>query len=782
MPIKNGTATFGASLAVTAALLLAGCGNSSPVAVDGPVADGGDSSPGPAIPSCLASYSAEPSGRANQGVVVRGEFVGTDEIHFARGANADGIHHEQYYAAGGVPPQPQPFPVEDDDVYRQLTWGAFGTDRAAHNGDYLLPTETARWPDFTADIAFLRLKADATNLFIHLRFVSFPAPDAQIATLTFTSKNASPPVLAWPRNAGIRSAHTQALTLWGDGGELAMAGGAVSNLLTLGGKVCVSNHAIEARLPLAALPAGPWIIGVGSGLADPADTTRYWTVPAGAPSASSPGTDSPTAPGSNVWDLLFTPHDPDYHDDHVQADMLSAGDVSAAVVEVSPAQLQAQTSVAAPVITGRVAHTYESAFDFGDGIARGSPGTPPIPVSQAAVKPRDTAVNYEYLGGVQPYFAYIPKAYPASTHAWPLILYFHGLNNYIWEPFGLTLGLEDQLEARGYLFASLLGRGDISYTGRGELDPLEVIAHMSARYRVDPQRIYLMGHSHGAGGVLNVSRRNPDRFAAVVSAQISNAPAQPENLLHVPSIHIAGQADPIDSGAGARGRYDALSALGYDTQLYHYTLKTHENSSIYDTLPQIFDLFDRSSTPVDPATVVFTRGGGDFDVTLGLLHDHAYWVSQMKAVDPALDMHLSAESFGIPHRPLKSALAVRSGDQMVDRGGSSGRTAATYASTTPGYDAAAVVGNTASLSGRNLAAVSLDVSRMRINLAAADARLMLALDADLLLSLRGVAGTSLPWQLLDASNAIVGSGTATLAEGAFRIAIPANAVALTFGR
>lgn len=781
MQIRNGTATFGASLAVTAALLLTGCGNSSPIAVGATAADGSNSLPGPVIPSCLASYSAEPSGRANQGVLMNGEFVGTDEIHFARGANADGMHHEQYYAPGGVPPEPQPFPVENDDVYRQATWGAFGTDRAAHNGDYLLPTETTRWPDFTADMAFLRLKADATDLFIQLRFVSFPAPDAQIATLTFTPKSASPEVVAWPRNAGVRSAYAQALTLWGNGGELSMTGGAVSNLLALGGKVCVSNHAIEARIPLAALPAGPWKIGVGSGLADPADTTRYWTVPAGAPSASSPGTDSSTAPGSNVWDLMFTPHDPNYHDDHVQADLLLAGDVSAAVVEVSPAQLQAHASVPAPVITGRIAYTYESAFDFGDGIARGSPGTPPIPVSQAGVKPRDTAVNYEYLGGVQPYFAYIPKGYPASTHTWPLILYFHGLNNYIWEPFGLTLGLEDQLEARGYLFASLLGRGDISYTDRGELDPLEVIAHMSARYRIDPQRIYLMGHSHGAGGVLNVSRRNPDLFAAVVPAQISNAPVQPENLLYIPTIHIAGQADPIDSGAGARGRYDALSALGYDTQLYYYTLKTHENSSIYDTLPQIFDLFDRSVTPVNPATVVFTRGGGDFDVALGLLHDHAYWVSQMTAVDPAADMHITAESFGIPHRALNPALATRSGDQMVDRGGPSGRSAATYASTTPGYDAAAVLANRASITSRNLAAVSLDVSRMGINLAAADARLTLALDADLALSLRGVGGTSLSWQILDASNAVVSSGKAASVNGAFRIAVPANAVAMIFG-
>lgn len=730
-----------------------------------------------------AIFDATPSGQANHGQIVNGEFVGTDEIHFARGANADGLEHEQYYAPGGVPPEPEPTPVEADDVYRHSTWGAFGTDRAAHNGDYLLPTDRERWPDFTADLGFLRLEATATDLYLQLQFVSFPSPQSQIATLTITRAGSSPELSDWPRNAGVASRHSHALTLHGDGAWLRDNDGEEIDIAALGGATRISDHAFEARIPLSALPDGPWLFGVGAGLADPEQTDQYWTVPAGAPSATQPGTDTSNAPGSNVWDLMFTPHDPRWHDDHLQAQLLLDGDVSAAQVRVNPADLQARATLAAPRYSGRVAHTYISAFDFGDGIVRGSPGTPPVPAAPvpAGVKPRDTAVNYEYTGRLQPYFAYIPSAYEASTDDWPLVLYFHGLNNYIWEPFGLTLGLEDQLEARGYLFASLLGRGDISFEGRGELDPLEVIAHMSARYRIDPSRIYLVGHSHGGGGVMNVSRRNPDRFAAVVSAQITEAPAVTENFLHTPTLHIAGAQDPIDTGTSARQRYQAASDLGYDSQLLIYLSKTHENSSIHDALDLIFDLYDRSQQPRNPAVVDYSRAGNDFDESLGLLHDGAWWVSDMVAADPAQRMRVQARSFAIPHAAFDPVAATRDDDQLVDTAGPSGRSIGLLSITTPAFGAAIDTANRATLRTTNLIALSLDTARMQLDLRQNDARIELSLSDDLQLSLGGVAGSqALAWRQLDAQGNELSRGQSPAVNGEFAIALTATAAELRF--
>ena len=748
-------------LCITLPCLVAACGSSPPPA---------------AAPDGWAVFDAPESGQANHWHVVDGEFVGTDEIHFARGANADGLYHEQYYAPGGVPPEPQPAPVEDDDVYRHATWGAFGTDRAAHNGDYLLPTDRQRWPDFTADLGLLRLEATATDLFVQLRFVSFPDPLAQIATLTLSRVDAEPPLRDWPRNAGVRSRYEYALTVSGQRVLLHGPDDAEQDLIALGGELRTSDHAYELRVPLSALPPGPWWIGVGSGLADPAAPDRYWTVPAGAPGPDAPGTDSDQAPGANVWDLMFTPHDRQWHDDHLQSTLLADGDVSAARVRVDPAQLQQRASVSAPRYSGRVAHTYLSAFDFGDGIVRGAPGTPPVPPPPTAptVRPRDPAVNYEYTGRMQPYFAYIPSAYENSDHDWPLILYFHGLNNYIWEPFGLMLGLEQALEDRGYLFASLLGRGDLFFEGRGELDPLEVVAHMRARYRIDPARIYLIGHSHGAAGVLNVARRNPELFAAVVSGQIGESPKQPGNFMYLPSLHIAGAQDPIDGGDAARRRYRALSDLGYDVQLLIYQAKTHENSSLHDALPMILDLFDRTRTPADPPVVEFTRGGGDLDESLGLRHDRAWWVQDLVAVDPAQDLHVRAESFAIEHQTRDPAAATRREDQLVDTGGPSGRSIALYSVTEPDPGVPAPVSRRARVSLSNVAALALDLDRM--GLAPGDGALELELPAATVLNLRlrSATATALDWLALDADGRELARGRSRRQPGGFTLELPAG--------
>ena len=722
------------------------------------------------------SFDATPSGRANQGGIERGEFVGTDEIHFAAGANADGLHHDEYFAALSILDDAYPTPVETDDVIRHLSWGAFGTDRSAHNGDYLLPTDHAVWPDFTADLVYLRMTADATDLYVQLRFASFPSPTSQIATITFATSATPLANRSWPRNAGVSSAHSLALTMWGSDAELSSATGAAKLLSAAGGEVRITDHAIEARIPLNTLPAGPWRIGVGAGLADPVDPSQYWTVPAGQPTATAPGTSALTAPGSNVWDLMFTPRNPEWFDDYVQADLLSSGDVSAAFIEVDPRQLQSGVTTMAPVVVGRVAHVYQSAFDFGDGIARGSASTPPIPiVVPPQLRVRDPAVSYEYTGAMQPYFAYIPEAYPQSTEKWPLILYFHGLNNYIWEPFGLTLGLEQQLEQRGYLFASLLGRGDLYFEGRGELDPLEVIADMKQRYRIDEDRIYLLGHSHGAQGVMNVSMRNPDLFAGVVSAQISGSPDVFENLRYVPSVHIAGAADPIDNGDGARNRYTQLSSLGYDTQLYIYAAKTHENSSIYDTITQIFDLYDRSRRPKNPATVIYTRAGGDLNEPLGLLHNRAYWVSGLAAADPALDMHVEAESFAIPHMPLDPMSATRSPEAVVDTGGVSGRSNALYSQTTPAYSTELPVQNRAAFTSLNVIAAHLDVKRMSLDLSSADAAIDVTLDRDVSLTLTNIDAAAVRWETLGADGAQLAKGSATMGAAGFVIPVSASA-------
>src|SRR3954447_23179847 len=246
------------------------------------------------VPSAQAAdwpaWKGEPTGIFRTARYDRGEWIYTNGIQQALGANSDGLHRTDYFKAAD--------PHGDDpthiprDIYNAVTYDAFGSHRIAHNGDYQLPTDAAKFPVGTADLAELRLAVKGRDLYVRFLWNSFPRPDAQIATLTFG--DGAPH--EWPRNARLSSPWQRALSVWGTGAALAGPAGAETRV-----DVRVGDHATEARVPLSALPAGTWTLRGGAGLADGG---KYMEVPAGPASDSAPGSGGPSSP-TNVWDLLF---------------------------------------------------------------------------------------------------------------------------------------------------------------------------------------------------------------------------------------------------------------------------------------------------------------------------------------------------------------------------------------------------------------------------------------------------------------------------------------------
>ncbi len=220
-----------------------------------------------------------------------------------------------------TPPSSPPRPTRRNitfDLYNALTYDFFGAHRAAHNGDHQLP---GNLPDGTGEVAEVRLAVDGNDLLVRLLWNSFPLTTAQVATLTFGS--ASDPVTPWPRNARLSGHWSAALTLSGIGGSLTRGGSTVPV------RTSATGHVVEARVPLAELPAGPWRLQGGSGLGGDADLTggtgvAYRDVPAGEASATEPGSGGPTSP-TNVWGLLFAGDTPWSFDELSQSRQLSRG-------------------------------------------------------------------------------------------------------------------------------------------------------------------------------------------------------------------------------------------------------------------------------------------------------------------------------------------------------------------------------------------------------------------------------------------------------------------------
>jgi pimeloyl-ACP methyl ester carboxylesterase len=645
------------------------------------------------------SWKGEANGIFRTARYDRGEWIYTNGIQQALGANSDGLHRTDYYKATD--------PHGDDpthiprDIYNAVTYDAFGSHRIAHNGDYQLPTDSAKFPVGTADLAEVRLAVKGRDLYVRFLWNSFPRPDAQIATLTFG--DGAPH--GWPRGARLSSPWQKALSVWGTGAALADASGAETPM-----EVRVGDHATEARVPLNALPTGKWTLRGGAGLAD---SGKYMEVPAGPAGDSTPGSGGPVAP-TNVWDLLFADDEKWTFDELRQADDLAKADATSDSVVVDPARLENKKTSSAAPRTGDITRLFASRWSGGDGLKRylglDASGDPPPPGAPT----QGFMETWQWSGRLQPYAMHVPARYPASKAKWPLIVYLHGFANSYDEAFYEPVGLIDEADRQGYLVAAPLERGDYFYRDQGDMDVMEVLQDVQRHYRIDSSRIYLMGHSMGGYGTNNIATHHPDLFAAVAPAEGTDSIDLAGNLRNVPWFEISAQED-LDAGAqDAKKMYGALSDAGYDAKLLVYDFKIHEYSSIYDTLPHLFRLFARHRLQRNPAIVSFVRPANQDKPELGLVYDRAYWLNGIKAADPKANATITATSSAIAHPDPDPARAQRTTQLVFDPDAPSKRSVGELYTTTPGDGPALPQSNTLTIKATNLAEVTVDLDRARL--------------------------------------------------------------------
>src|SRR4051794_34285085 len=202
-----------------------------------------------AVPAAASAFdfNGMPTGVFRTATLDHGEWIYTNGLHQARGANSDGLHRTDYFKA--TDPQGDDPTHINRDLYNALTYDFFGSHRSTHNGDYELPQDDAKYPEGTADLAEVRLAVVGDELHVRFLWNSFPSASTQIATLTFGAAGAAQH--AWPRNAKLTSGWDAALTVWGTGGALANAGGPEVPV-----DVSSGDHVTEATIPLSALPEG----------------------------------------------------------------------------------------------------------------------------------------------------------------------------------------------------------------------------------------------------------------------------------------------------------------------------------------------------------------------------------------------------------------------------------------------------------------------------------------------------------------------------------------------
>jgi predicted esterase len=195
---------------------------------------------------------------------------------------------------------------------------------------------------------------------------------------------------------------------------------------------------------------------------------------------------------------------------------------------------------------------------------------------------------------LQPFRVFVPSSYD-GTKAYPLVIALHGMGgdeNSYFEAYGKG-AFTSEAEKHGYIVACPKGRKPASmYTGDAERDVMDVLADMMRAYRIDPDRVYMTGHSMGGFGTWSVAMNHPEMFAAIapVSGGVMNLSAM-SKIAHIPELIVHGDDDKTVSVERSRVVVAAGQKLGIEMKYIEVPKGSH-GDVVAPHFKDVFDWFD----------------------------------------------------------------------------------------------------------------------------------------------------------------------------------------------
>jgi predicted peptidase len=193
------------------------------------------------------------------------------------------------------------------------------------------------------------------------------------------------------------------------------------------------------------------------------------------------------------------------------------------------------------------------------------------------------------------YLVFLPKEYDKSTNQWPLILYLHGGSPRgedisQMKRWGLTGKVEADPNFPFIVVSPQCHNGEI-WTDMEAL--AAILDEVASNHRVDPDRVYVTGHSMGGRGALYAAFKMPNRFAAVVSlAPVFPITAWSGKLAKLPLWLFHGANDQFTPLKEVEELVHATEMAGGHPQLTalpdrdHYILDVYDRPDLYKWLAQ----------------------------------------------------------------------------------------------------------------------------------------------------------------------------------------------------
>lgn len=223
------------------------------------------------------------------------------------------------------------------------------------------------------------------------------------------------------------------------------------------------------------------------------------------------------------------------------------------------------------------------------GLSETSPNDPPA-VERTNIIARDAdwwsglrqrlglAQKYDYL-------ADLPQGYDADPgKRWPLILFLHGGDQH-----GHNLKLVRQiglahLMAQGKQIPAVVISPQCPWGEQWRTQVLsQLLDEVCAKYRIDPDRIYLTGLSMGGDGTWDLALADPKRFAAIIPIAGESDFADAARIKDIPTWAFEGQKDDIVPPSEVIGMVDAIRQAGGHPHLTLFPTVGHDSwNEAYD--------------------------------------------------------------------------------------------------------------------------------------------------------------------------------------------------------
>jgi pimeloyl-ACP methyl ester carboxylesterase len=577
-------------------------------------------------------------------VYSHGELVYADHIFDAFGAD-DGKDVDRDAKLDPLN-EAAPETYRSEAVYQSDLPGEVGVDTPEqlaakdHYGDLRMVDQ--------ADISEVRVGATDTAVQLLVRTTTMTAAKRPAALVLIDADGAAPAATARtvPFGAGISTATAEFAALLAPDGSSRVVDLATGETASVDAAVndATWDNAIEASLPRSLFGPGVVRLAVATGPYD-ATTGLFADV-----KSEDGAVDLP-----NLANVAFRTDEPvRIYWDKQQAFALTAGSIDRFIYAVdTPRLLSGGTD------------TFSTGPGYYDRIFRST----------------DQVATEGGEGGIlQHYGVWVPTAYQAGTaNAATFWMHWRGGKAHSAATVSPRI-MRDLGEYRGNLVFSPRGRGTGSwYEGKGHVDFLQVWDDAMSSFSVDPNRVYLTGHSMGGWASYFLATVYPDRFAATMPVEgtvTQGAYASPiddkcsqcyigtdngatrdlhtyrllDNLRNTPIAIYQGLIDELVPETGTLLQAKKLQELGYRYRLYQFFNYEHYTHPIMDEWAAGAAYMDTFTRNPNPSTVTYVRdmpferaveNGPNKDTLvdsddmqgLDLCFCAAYWMSGLTPVD-----------------------------------------------------------------------------------------------------------------------------------------------------